>query len=200
LKAASVAHACLHRPPRPCLASIDSSMPPNEASAAQGPLAKRQRLPSSRLTGHDLSVGQRGAKPVQPPQQTAQAASAAPGAAAPAGVAGAAAQSLPTATMSGDRATSTEAATARASPLQSIGSMQWPSGQQPGRSPPKSLPSLPKPVKALHPAVQSKGPGRLKPVWRTQEQVEHINKKSSMEQLGQWSGFKTNAVRSPFKI
>ncbi len=118
-------------------------MPPNEASAAQGPLAKRQRLPSPRLTGHDLSVGQRGAKPVQAPQQTAQAASAAPGAAAPAGVAGAAAQSLPTATMSGGRETSTEAATARASPapkaLQPIGPMQWPSGQQPGRISPNPL-------------------------------------------------------------
>ncbi len=69
-----------------------------------------------------------------------------------------------------------------------------------GAFPRKPLPSLPKPSKALQPAVQSKGPGGLKPVWQSQEQVEHINKKSSMEQLGQWSDFKTNAVRSPFKF
>ena len=133
----AVAHAC-SAPAATALSGLNrqqnASQLGNEASAAQGPLAKRQRLPSSRLTGHDLSVGQRGAKPVQPPQRTAQAASAASGAAAPACVASAPTQSLPIATLSGGRATSTEAATARASlapkPLQPIGLMQLPSGQQ----------------------------------------------------------------------
>jgi len=179
----AVAHAC-SAPAATALSGLNrqqnASQLGNEASAAQGPLAKRQRLPSSRLTGHDLSVGQRGAKPVQPPQRTAQAASAASGAAAPACVASAPTQSLPIATLSGGRATSTEAATARASPApkppQPIGPMQWPSGQQPG-------------------------PSRVNRCRRCPSRARHCSRQCSPRaQLGQWSGFKTNAVRSPFKF